>query len=403
MSNYKRAYASIDLTALKHNLRQINAHLPKGVKTAAVVKVDGYGHGAVPVANAIKDEVSFFCVATAEEGANLYKHQVGLPILILGPVPGDDYHEVVACDLRACIFSQEQAMQLSKEARKQQRIAKVHLAVDTGMNRIGMKPREAELDMVEAIAKMEGLEIEGIFTHLYAADEPDKTSALRQIELFRDFLERLSQRGISPRIRHVANSAGIMEYLGKDFDMVRAGISMYGLPPAMGMTSLDVKPVMGLHSTITYIKTVEAGEGISYGATYITKQRTTVATIPIGYGDGYPRSLSNQGYVLIEGKRAAILGKVCMDQMMVDVTGIANAKIGSHVTLVGKDGKDEITVMDLSALCDRFQYEFVCDITKRVPRIYFEDGEMIGIKDYFDDDYIAFRSTKDSDEKDLPL
>ncbi len=389
MSNYKRAYASIDLTALKHNLAVISARLPKGVKVAAAVKADGYGHGAVPIANAMKDRVSFFCVATAEEGVNLDRHGVGLPILILGPVPGDDYREVVAHDLRACIFCMEQAKHLSDEAKAAGRTAKIHIAVDTGMNRIGVKPNYESLLLVRDISRLKGIEIEGIFTHLFSADEGDKSAAKEQIRRFREFCERLEEMGICPKLRHVANSAGIIGSLGHDFNMVRAGILMYGLLPSAEATKLDVKPVMGLHSTITYIKTIRAGESVSYGATFIAKKSTRVATVPIGYGDGYPRSLSNKGFVLICGKPAAILGRVCMDQMMVDVSDIEDAKIGSHVTLVGKDGDREIGVMDLCALCDRFHYEFVCDISKRVPRIYFENGEMTGIKDYLDDDYTA--------------
>lgn len=390
MSNYKRAYASIDLTALKRNLGVLRSYLPADTKMAAVVKVDGYGHGAVPIANAIKDEVAFFCVATAQEGLNLHKHGVGLPIFILGPVPGDEYEDVVAHDLRACIFSMEQAIHLSKEAMLQKRIAKIHLAVDTGMNRVGMKPNASAVELCRRISKLDGIEIEGIFTHLYGADEIDKSSAIEQIRLFREFCVVLGEVGIHPPIKHVANSAGIIESLGNEFNMVRVGISMYGLPPSMEVKKVKVRPVMGLHSTVTHIKMIEPGETVSYNATFTATKQTRVATIPIGYGDGYPRSLSNKGYVLICGKVARILGKVCMDQMMVDVTDIDDAKIGSHVTLVGKDGDLEITIMDLSELCDRFQYEFVCDITKRVPRLYFEDGKLIGIKDYFDDDYVQF-------------
>lgn len=392
MSNYKRAYASIDLDAIKHNIKELISVTPKKLMYAGVVKLDGYGHGAIPVARAIEPYVSFFCVATVDEAINLKRHHVKKPILILGPIPGDEYEEAVRLDIRFTVFTLEQANLLSLEAKKQNKNALIHIALDTGMNRIGLKPTKEDASLVKKISELENIEIEGLFTHLFSADESDKEYAIKQIKEFESFISFLAEYGINPKIKHVSNSAGIIENLGTDFDMVRVGIVLYGIRPSneVDMSSLNIKPVMSLYSVVTHIKFIEEGETVSYGRTFTASKRTKVATIPIGYGDGYPRSLSNKGYVLIEGKKAKILGRVCMDQMMVDVTEIGAAAIGSKVTLVGKDKEETIRVEDLSALCTRFPYEFVCNITKRIPRIYLEKDKVVAVKDYFYDEYKGY-------------
>lgn len=390
MPNYRRAYASIDLNALRYNVQQMRKITPKDVKLAAVVKVDGYGHGAVPIAKAIDSEVYSFCVATVDEAVNLRRHYITKPILILGPVPGDEYIEVVNLDICTTIFTMEQAMALQKEAQSQSKIAKIHIAVDTGMNRIGLKPNIESIALIQEIATFQNIEIEGIFSHFFFADGKDKTQTYQQITRFKNFLKDLEKSGIKPLISHISNSAGIIEELGNDFDMVRMGIIMYGIQPSDEVVlrkDIEILPVMKLYSCITYIKEIDAGEVVSYGGTFIAKERMRVGTIPMGYGDGYPRSLSNIGYVLVHGKRAKILGRICMDQMMVDVSDILEAQVGSSVTLIGRDGEEEIRVEDLSHLCSRFPYEFVCNITRRVPRLYIENGKIISIKDYFRDLY----------------
>ena len=281
---------------------------------------------------------------------------------------------------------------MSVEAKKQNKNALIHIALDTGMNRIGLKPTKEDASLVKKISELENIEIEGLFTHLFSADESDKEYAIKQIKEFESFITSLAEYGINPKIKHVSNSAGIIENLGTDFDMVRVGIVLYGIRPSneVDMSSLNIRPVMSLYSVVTHIKFIEEGETVSYGRTFTASKRTKVATIPIGYGDGYPRSLSNKGYVLIEGKKAKILGRVCMDQMMVDVTEIGAATIGSKVTLVGKDKEETIRVEDLSALCTRFPYEFVCNITKRIPRIYLEKDKVVAVKDYFYDEYKGY-------------
>jgi len=392
MNPYKRVYAAIDLDAAVFNMNAMRNNIPAGIKMAGVVKTDGYGHGAVPIAKAIDSFVSFFCVASAEEGVNLRMHHITKPILILGPVPGDDYGDVVSFDLRPSIFTLEQAQALSDTAAVQRKNAYVHLAVDTGMSRIGMKPDEESAELALKIAHLPFLEMEGVFTHMYRADEKDLTCAREQVALFKKFLGMLKGKGVEPKIRHITNSAGIMENLGTDLDMVRAGITLYGLYPSeeTDRSKLKIKPVMGIKSEITYVKTIEAGTSVSYGGIFTAEKPTRVATIPVGYGDGYPRTLSGKGYVLIDGKRAPILGRICMDQFMVDVTDIPAAKIGQEVTLVGQDGADCIYVEDLSRLSGRFPYEFTCDIGKRVPRVYYRNGKITGRKDYFMDIYQDF-------------
>lgn len=389
---YTRVWAPVDLTALSFNLRGMKDRLPEGVSMAAVVKTDGYGHGAVPVAKEADPFVSFYCVASLEEGLNLRMHGITKPVLILGPYTGDDYEELVRADIRPAVFTMEQAEGVSRAAVKLRKTAPVHIALDTGMSRIGMRPTEEDAALAGRIAALPGVKVEGLFTHMYRADEKDLTKAREQVERYRRFLGLLKKEGVVPEIRHVSNSAGIMEGLGTDLDMVRAGITMYGIYPSdeVDRTKLALKPLMSLKSRVTFVKTIYPGDEVSYGGTFRAEREMRVATVPVGYGDGYPRLLSGKGYVLIAGKKAPILGRVCMDQFMCDVSGIPEAKTGSMVTLLGKDGEEEITVDSLSALCGRFPYEFVCDVGRRVPRVYYRDGAIVGTKDWFSDRYEDF-------------
>ena len=294
--------------------------------------------------------------------------------------------------IRPSVFTREQAEEADRAGRKLGMRMPVHLALDTGMSRIGMKPSEESLDLVSYIASLPGVRIEGMFTHMYRADEKDLSSARNQVRLFREFREALEKRGIVPEICHVSNSAGIMELLGAEFDMARCGITTYGIYPSdeVDRSLLEIRPVMSLKSTVTYIKEIGPADEVSYGGTYKADRTVKVATIPTGYGDGYPRLLSGRGSVLIAGKRAPILGRVCMDQFMADVTEIPEARVGCEVTLMGKDGADEITAEEIGAVSGRFPYELVCDIGKRVPRVYLRDGQAVGTKDYFKDIYEDF-------------
>ena len=390
---YSRVWAPIDLDAMEFNMQSMRDRIPAGTRMAGVIKTDAYGHGAVPAAGIIDRFVSFFCVASGEEALNLRLHGITKPILILGPYPGKDYGPLVEADIRPAVFTMEQALDVSRAAKQLEKTAPVHIAIDTGMHRIGMEPTEESADLVKEMAALPGIRIEGLFTHLYRADEKDLTIAREQVKKYRDFVKYLADRGIFPEVRHVSNSAGIMELLGTDYDMVRCGITLYGIYPSdeVDREKLDIRPVMSLKATVTYVKEIGPGDEVSYGGTFRAERPMRVATVPVGYGDGYPRLLSSRGYVLIAGKKAPILGRVCMDQFMVDVTDIPEAETGSVATLLGKDGDAEITADELGSLSGRFPYEFVCCIGKRVPRVYYRNGEIVGTKDWFGDRYEMFR------------
>ena len=392
MRPYTRVYAEVNLDAIEHNMKQMAAHLTGGTQIIGVVKTDGYGHGAVPVAEAIDPYVCGYAVATVEEAVQLRRHGIAKPVLILGVTHKSHNRELVEYELRPAVFMREQAESLSKTAVSMGRTVKIHLALDTGMSRIGMAPDGAHADMVKEMSRLPGLDLEGIFTHFAKADETDKTATAIQIQRYREFLELLHERGVEIPVKHCYNSAGILDIKGAEFDAVRAGISMYGLYPSDEVDREVVRliPAMNWKSFITYIKTVPAGTAVSYGGTYVTEKETVIATVPAGYGDGYPRNQSNKGSVLIRGRRAGILGRVCMDQMMVDVTDIPGASVDDEVTLMGRDGREEITAEDIAETCGGFHYEILCGIGKRVPRVYLRAGKIVGQKDYFDDIYKGF-------------
>lgn len=384
---YSRAEALVHLDKLEQNLEHMRKNLKETTKIIAVVKTDGYGHGAVEIGRFLenKEYIFGFAVATVEEGIVLRNHGIKKPVLLLGMVFPEQYKELVAYDITATVFQVSMAKALAEEAMGQGKVAKVHLKVDTGMGRIGIVPSEEALLEVKEMTRFEGLEWEGIFTHLARADETDKSSALQQIKLFKSFIKDLEREGVSFPLHHCANSAGIMEIEESDLDLVRAGISMYGLMPSeeVEMEKLDLQPVLELKTRIAYCKEVEPGTAISYGGTYVTTRKTRIATLPIGYGDGYPRSLSGKGYVLINGKKAPILGRICMDQCMVDVTDITEAKEGDCVTLIGKEGEEMLSMDYLGQLSGRFNYEFACDLSKRIPRVYYYKEKKTGTKDCF--------------------
>ncbi len=393
MRPYSRVYAAIDLDAVVSNMKEMKENLPPSTAMIGVVKTDGYGHGAVPVARAIDPYVEGYAVATIDEAIILRRHGIKKMILILGVTHESRYGELLRYDIRPAIFQYEKAKALSDLAVKNGKTAFIHLAVDTGMGRIGMKPDKASADMAERMSRLPGLRIEGMFTHFARADEADKAAYEAQYQAYLRFLGYLEERGVAIPIRHCSNSAGIIESLGSNsLDMVRAGISIYGLYPSdeVDREAVKLRPAMALKSAITYIKDMEPGCPISYGGTYVTEKPMRVATIPVGYGDGYLRSLSGKASVLIRGKRARILGRVCMDQFMVDVTDIPEACEDDEVTLIGRDGDDEITVEELAALGGGFHYEMVCNLGKRVPRVYVRGGQIVGTKDYFHDVYEGF-------------
>ncbi len=384
MSKYYRVYADVYLDSIRDNVDALMASVADGTKAMAVVKADGYGHGDVAVAKAVYDKVFGYAVATLDEAVNLRENGIDKPILILGFVNTDEYETLVNYEVAATVFDYETAKELDTVAKRLKKKAICHIKVDTGMRRIGLEPDENGKCIVRSIKKLENVDAFGIFTHFATADELDKGSANRQYERFDTFVKELYKEGISFEYKHCANSAATidMPYVCKD--MVRLGIAMYGMYPS-GEVSKSVKltPALELKSHITMVKVVKAGEPVSYGGTFVTKQDTKIATVSVGYGDGYPRALSSKGYVLVNGKKAPIIGRVCMDQLMIDVTQIPEVKRNDVVTLIGKDKDEVITVEEISELAGTFNYEFVCDLNKRIPRNYYMEGRYIGSHDYF--------------------
>ena len=392
MKTYGRVFETVDLDAIRHNMQEMQANLEPGTSMIGVVKSDGYGHGSVPVAQAIDPYVWGYAVATVEEGVILRKHGITKPVLVLGVVPYDGYQLLVDYDISSSVFQLNRARRLSDMAERAGKKAVIHLALDTGMSRIGYPVTEAAAEEAAEICSLPGIYAEGLFTHFAKADEKDKKATDIQIKKFRTFVDMLSRRGVTIPILHCSNSAGILDLKKANFHMVRAGISIYGLYPSIEVSTEPVrlKPAMELKSTISYIKKIEPGTSISYGGTFTAVQEMTIATIPVGYGDGYPRNLSGKGEVLIRGQRAKILGRICMDQFMVDISSIQEAEEEDEVVLVGTQGNEQITVEELAERCGGFHYEILCDISKRVPRVYLENKEVVGTKDYFNDFYSDF-------------
>ena len=373
MNRYLRCYAEISLEAIGHNIREVKKRLPEGVKLLGVVKANAYGHGAVPVASYLENQVDYFATATIEEAVELRENGISAPILILGYVSPSQYGDLVEYDITQTIDSYAQARALEKEAARQNRKAKAHLAVDTGMTRIGFQVTEHDADEAAKIADLPHIELEGMFTHFSCADQEDKTYCSMQMEKYDKMTTLLAERGVTIPLRHICNSAGIMEFDDHRFEMVRSGIITYGIYPSEEVKKerLDLIPALSWKSHVIHVKEVGPGIGVSYGATYVTeKPMTRIATVSAGYADGYPRALSNQGCVLIHGKKAPIIGRICMDQMMVDVTDIPDVQVEDVVTLVGTDGDETITIEEIANPAARFDYEMLCDISSRVTRVY---------------------------------
>lgn len=393
MRPYNRVYATVDLDAVVSNMKSMREALPASTGIMGVVKADGYGHGAVPVARAMDPYVEGYAVSNIDEGISLRRHGIKKPILILGVTHSQRFEDLLRYDIQPAMFRLKEAKELSELAAEQGKKAKIHLALDTGMSRIGMQPDRESAKEAAQMAALYGIELEGLFTHFARADEADKSFYQTQFERYQEFLSYLKEYRVTIPVRHCSNSAGIVENLDSNqMDMVRAGICIYGLYPSDEVDRNRVKltPAMEIKSFITYIKEIAPGTPVSYGSTFVSEHAMRVATIPTGYADGYNRGLSNRGSVLIRGKRAKILGRICMDQFMVDVTDIPEAEEDDEVTLIGKDGEDEITVEEMAACFGGFHYEIICDIGKRVPRVYIQNGRIAGTKDYFNDVYEGF-------------
>lgn len=371
-----RVYAGVNLSAVLHNLDEMHKNINKDTTIVAVIKTDGYGHGALPIAKAI-EHVPYlwgYAVATADEAMALVEDGRKKPILILGISFFEQFEVIVRNDIRPCVCDFDTAKKLSEIAVAKNKICHIHIKIDTGMSRIGFQVNEETANIISQIAELPNVKIEGIFTHFANADEADKQPTFIQMDLFKQMCQMLEERGVKIPIKHCSNSAGIVDIPEANMNMVRAGIILYGLWPSqeVNKNNMNLQPVMSLKSHISYLKDLEAGRKVSYGGTYITPKTQRIATVPVGYGDGYARSLSNKGYVLVRGQKAPICGRVCMDQFMIDVSHIEGVKVGDAVTLLGEDGKYRITMEELGDMSERFNYEFACLLTPRVPRVYYE-------------------------------
>lgn len=377
---FQRGYVEVNLDHILHNLESMKNHIAAKSKILAVIKTDGYGHGGVPIAKAVEhaEYLYGFAVATAEEALELRNAGIKKPILVLSYTFPYAYEKFVEEDIRVTVFRMDSLVKLNEVALKQGKRAKVHIKVDTGMGRIGIQPDETGIRFISEAYLLPGIEVEGIFTHFACADEADKTSALTQLKVFKTFVQQAEEK-LKYRIplHHCSNSAGIIDLPQANMDLVRAGITLYGLLPSaeVNIENISLEHALSLHSHVVYIKTLQAGQTVSYGSRFVAKKETRVATVPLGYGDGYPRSLSEgKGYVLIRGQKARILGRVCMDQFMVDVSDIPEALEGDKVTLIGENEGAYISADYLGELSGRFNYELVCDLNQRLPRVYIKNG-----------------------------
>ena len=384
--NFDSTRVKIDLDIIARNFDAIREKA--GVPVMAVVKADAYGHGAIQVARLLESKCAFFGVSSMLEAMELRRAGLKTPILILGHTPVNAFPTAILEGIRPTIYRYEDAASLSQAAVELGMKAPFHFAVDTGMSRIGFQPTEEDADICASIAKLPMLVSEGCFSHFATADCADLTRSRRQAELFDGFCDMLKERGVSIAIRHLDNSAGLMNF-PRHYEMVRSGIVTYGMYPSTEVSPalLKLEPALQWLSRVTHVKTLPAGREIGYGGTFVTTRETTVATIPVGYADGYRRNLSGRFYVLIRGQKAPILGRICMDQLMVDVTEIPGVTLNDRVVLVGRYDDEQITMEQIAAQADSFNYEFVCGISRRVPRIYVSGGKTIHSVHYLTDSF----------------
>ena len=377
-------YVKIDLDAIEENFSAVCRRAGNGVM--AVIKADAYGHGAIEVARLLENKARFFGVSSILEAQELRQAGVQTPILILGYTPVDAYPIAIEQEVRPAIFHYEDAVALSEAAVKLGKTAPFHFAVDTGMSRIGFQTTVESADLCAEIVKLPGLCAEGLFSHFATADCEDLTRAKAQAERFARFDAMLKDRGVNIPLRHLNNSAGIINF-GGSYEMVRAGIVIYGLLPSdeVDPSRLELTPAMSWHSRLTHVKLLPPGRQISYGGTFETDREMLVGTVPVGYADGYRRSLSGKFHVLVGGRKCPILGRVCMDQIMVDLTAVPDAKVGDPVVLMGKQGQEQITAEEIAEAAGSFNYEFVCGVSRRVPRVYIRNGEIIHTVHYLTD------------------
>lgn len=385
----RRTWAEIDLDAAAHNFQAVKRAVRPGTSVCCVVKADAYGHGAVRMAREYEAlGADWFAVSNLEEALQLRLSGITKPVLVLGFTPAEEARSLAEHGISQCVYSSEYARALSQYAEKAGVSVKIHVKVDTGMSRLGfcfqdIDRNEAAVEEIAKICALPGLYPEGIFTHFAVSDcgVDGDAFTMRQFGCFKEMIESLLRRGIAFDVRHCANSAAVFDYPLSHLDMVRAGIVIYGLSPSGELrNSPDLKPVLSLRSVVSHVKTLQPGATVSYGRDFTVQKAMKVATVPAGYADGYPRSLSPGGaQVLIHGQRCPILGRICMDQLMADVTALEQVQIGDIVTLIGKDGNEQITADELAACEGTINYEVVCGVSKRVPRVYLKDGKIDSI------------------------
>lgn len=385
LKKIRAAWAEVDLDALAHNMKEIKRLTEEGALVTAVIKADGYGHGAKKIAQTLLDNgADRFAVAVLDEGIELRKAGFSVPILILGFTDKERAEEIIGYDLEQAVYSWDLAEAISKEAVNQKKTAKIHIKVDTGMGRIGLKPDDDSVQLIKKISQLPNIIIEGIFTHFAIADEKDKEYTKEQYQKLIRICGELEKENVRINIKHCGNSATIIDLPEMHLNMVRAGIILYGLKPSdeVMLDKLELKQVMSLKVRITHVKEIEAGQSVSYGRKFIAGKKSKIASLPIGYADGYTRMLSGKAEALVKGRRVPVVGRICMDQCMIDITGIEDVKVGDEVVLFGKQGDGFIHIDELAEKLDTINYEIVCMISKRVPRVYVKDGKIVDVLNY---------------------
>lgn len=382
--DFRPVWAEINLDNLVYNIKQVREK-SKSKELIGVVKADAYGHGAVEVAPVLlQNGATRLAVAVLTEGVELRKSGIKCPIMILGLTPETLSDDLIKYDIEPAVSSYEYALTLSNIAQSKGKTIKIHIAIDTGMGRIGFLPSEESVEEVCKISKLANIEIEGLFSHFCTADEADKSYSNMQFEKYNWFYEKLISKSIKINMRDIANSAAIMELPETHYDGTRPGIILYGYYPSKDVdkNELSIKPVMTWKANVVHVKSLEKGEYISYGRKFRTERKSIIATLPIGYADGYTRMMSGKAKVIINGKFAPVVGNICMDQCMIDVTDVGNVKVGDEVILMGSDGNLKFNADDMAAILGTINYEVICMVSKRVPRVYIEDGQIIKIKNY---------------------
>lgn len=385
MDKYNRVVSEINLDTIAHNTKQIRKIVNDKTDIMVIIKADAYGHGAVEVAKvALYNGASALGVAISDEGIQIRNNNINVPILILGYTPETKIDEVIKYNLIQTVFTYEMAEAISKVATKLEKIAQIHIKIDTGMSRIGFLPNDKAIDDIIKISKLKNIEINGIFTHFATSDEIDKSFTYKQAQIYQNFVNKLEALGVYIPVKHVSNSGAIIDLPEFAFNMVRAGIILYGMYPSedVDKSKIDLKPAMSLKTQVSYIKEISSNSPVSYGRTYYTKTNTKIATIPVGYADGYSRALSNKGRVLINGEYANIIGRICMDQFMIDVTHIPNVNIGDDVILIGEQNNKAVTAQEIARLIGTINYEVVCMISKRIPRVYIKNNAILKTVSY---------------------